>query len=252
MFIIKEIINLAEITIIANKFLKEGKLVTEILHDFNRYNYTFSFLDTNETSVENWVRKLKEKEVEELYIGFSVPMNIYDVAIQNCTPAGLMCKYANGQITCWTKRWKGNNNGNDDVLYKEKLVNPEMYSVEFSKRFESNFKYFKYSIKKVIELAKKVECDEWIKYFEQVFELEDINNAKEFPATKNMYNILPDRNLCVYAMAVQAYPFGGMNSWCDIPALKAEKLGIKDSFIKDSRELFLEIMGMISYATYNL
>lgn len=249
MYITSGIVNLAEITLVANKYLKENMLITEIVHNFYNYKYCFSFLDYKETTIDGWVKTLKLKGVKELYISFSRPEDVTSLGYVNSFPGGLICVYEDGKITGWKQKFQNNNDGYTEILYTETNISPLLHNMEFLNRFESNFEYFKDSIKKMIKFSTKLGCKEWKNYFEKALELEDIAKAKNFIAVKNLNNVISDKSLCAYAMAMQAFPFGKMGSWCDDPCGIAESKGLKSSYDSNSCELFLELMGMISYAT---
>lgn len=252
-FITREIVNLTELTIVANKFFKENKIVTQIMHDSPNYEYHFKFVNEEQNSIQDWLNSLKEKGATEMYIEFELPRNILTVAYTNATPAGIMCKYNNGQVTIWNKLWQMDNEKNKIIIsYIEKVCDPNYFNTNFVNNFKSNFNYFKTAVKNVKKLSENLQVKEWAEYFNNVFELEKIENAKNFVPTKLLYNIIPDENLCALAMAIQAYPFGGMGSWCDHMYEVAQKCNVENEYEKISKELFAEIMGMIAYATNNI
>lgn len=252
-YITREIINLAEITIVANKFLKENEIVESIMHDSSNCEYHFKFLNEERNSVHDWIMNLKEEGATEMYIDFAPPKNICTVAYTNATPAGIICKYNNGKVTSWSKTWRIDNETKKVIiLYQERLCETNYFNTNFVNNFESNFNYFKAILKKIKEFSETLGCKEWAEYFNNVFELEKIENAKVFIPTKVLYKIIPDKNLCAYAMAIQAYPFGGMGSWCDNAYMIAKEKNLEAEYEKISKELFNEIMGMIAYATNNI
>lgn len=252
-YITREIVNLAEITIVANKYLQKNEIIDYILHDSPNYEYHFKFLDEEKNSVKDWIMTLKNKGAGKIYIDFAPPKDINTIAYTNATPAGLICKYNNGQVTSWHKKWNSYAETKKEVvLYQEKLCEKDYFNTKFINNFESNFNYFKAILEKVKEFSASLGCAEWVKYFNSALNLENIENAKEFIPTKLLYGLIPDKNLCAYAMALKAYPFGGMGSWCDNAYVLAKQKDLEDKYEKISKELFLEIMGMISYATTNI
>ena len=223
------------------------------MHDSPNYEYHFKFLDEEKSSVKDWVTNLKEKGAQEVYIDFTLPKNILTVAYTNATPAGIMCKYNDGKITSWHKVWNLDSETKKVIItYQEKVYEKSHFNLEFVNSFERNFNYFKETLKKIKELSEILGCKEWVDYFNNVFELEMIEKTKEFIPTKALYKVIPDKNLCVYAMAIQSYPFGGMGSWCDNVYEIAKERNMDNEYENLSRNLFLEIMGMISYATNNI
>lgn len=80
MAVTREIVNLAEITIIANLFLKKDKLISEFVHDFGEYDYKFIFTDCEVSNIDEWAKRLKEKNAEDIYIDFDSNIDICQVA----------------------------------------------------------------------------------------------------------------------------------------------------------------------------
>ena len=250
-YVTREIVNLAEITLVANLFIKKDKLVDEIVHDFGQYNYRFMFLDFEKTTIKEWVETLKAKDAEDIYIDFDSNIDICKVS--SFAPVGLVCKYKDGTVTCWYKSWKYDfDNKKFYVTYQERETKKERYNNEFVDRFESNFQYFKNSIKQVEKIAKILDLPYWEEYFKRTLELEDADKAKKHPAVCGLHNTIPSENLPVYAMAIQAFPFGGIGAWNDEAFNKAISHEMKNQFIKYSQNLFAELMGMLRYVTNNV
>lgn len=166
---------------------------------------------------------------------------------------GLICKYKNGKITQWHKKWDYDNAINKFyVTYQEKESNEQAYNKGFVNNFKNNFEYFKNSIKEIEELSKILELQEWKEHFRKIFDLENISNAKKYPATEGLHNVMSEKNLCIYAMAMDAFVFGGMGSWNDGPLNIAITRGMETDFVRKSQILFAELMVMLSYATNNI
>lgn len=253
MFVLRELVNLAEITYVANKYIKNEENVENIVHESEWLEYSFQFSDqrTEKKNVRDWVKELRLREAEDIYIGFDMlDGNKLHRLSEYGIPAGLICKYKDGKVTMWHKGLRLNpENRKNIMIYQERIANEGMYNNYFAKNFENNFKYFKGAVKNIKEFAKELECPEWEKYFEGVLELENIEKAKKSPVSERLYRIMSDTNLCVYTMAMQAYPFGGMGSWLDSPEGIAKDLGRYNEFIRVSIDLFNELMGMIVYTT---
>lgn len=250
-FIVSELVNLAEITLIANCYLKKNEFYGDILHDYGEYDYHFEFMDCEKRTVKEWVEELKRRGIEDIYIDFLPPKDISTLACENGTPARLVCKYKSGDISVFTKRWirKQEKNFIYDVIYQESLIPSKYYNNGFVNYFEKNFTYFQNSIKELINFSEKLELYDWKKFFEGALELNNIEKAKEFLPTQKLYKKIPDINVCCFAMAIQAYPFGGMGSWCDVPYGIAQAKKLDNEYETYSYHIWAELMGMISYAT---
>lgn len=249
MYIISDVVNLVELTLVANKYLKENKMIPEIVHNLPNHKYLFSFFDSEEITIEGWVKKLKLNGVKELYISFSRPQDITLLGYKNSFPGGVISVYENGSVTAWKQKFLDIGDDYKEILYKEVNINPLLHDMGFLNKFQSNFKYFKCAVKEMIRFSENLGCEEWKIYFGKVLELEDIEKAKKCIAVENLNNVISDKSLCVYAMAMQAYPFGGMGSWCDEPYSIAISKGLESSYDNYSWGIFSELMGMLAYVT---
>lgn len=246
-FIVRELVNLAEITLVANCFIKKNELYEDILHDSSSEKYYFTFGDKLEkNSVKEWVEELKKRGAEDLYLDYDVPKYVMNIANINRTPAGIICKYKKG-VGAWHKKWVGK-----DIYYTEELVEDDYYSNNTKKYFDQNYNYFKECLIRIAKFSEILGMNHWKEYFEKALELEDIENSKKSIISERLYNKIPDKNVSCYAMAMQAYPFGGMGSWCDDAYWICRQKDLSDQYDKVSNWLYRGIMKMLSYSTTNV
>lgn len=118
---------ITEITIVANKYLKEKEMVEGIMHDSPNYEYHFKFLNEEKNSIKDWITNLKEKGAKEVYIDFAPPKNILTVAYTNATPAGIICKYNDGKITGWHKAWNWNSETKKGYNIPRKIIRKKQF-----------------------------------------------------------------------------------------------------------------------------
>lgn len=246
-----ELMNMAQLTLAAEHYLKTGSFPRQLTESKQITGYEFQFAPLGEEEAkatadcEEWARELKARGVStvKLLIGDEVD-DFRKLALPNALPCVIFCFHEDDSVTAWSRLWQLNPfNGTWFVRYEEKVIEN---APSERPRFGDVSQDMVRVLERIRALAQKLELSD----FAFQFRIAQKSLQANFVGDKGLMEPAHRRLL---QAATEAFVFTpDENGWQEKGRAAAEQKGLLEEYQSLTKELYRGIALSIMYAVNEL
>lgn len=254
-----EILQMARLTLIARRFLKNGEVVDCLDHQkikrlvFHVRNRCFGLLPYGQKldGLDKWLEYLRHKACTSIYLILPDEIDERDnislsTSVLNVNSSWVMVTNTARDYSVWNRQWKklkGQGNG-WEIDYYEKAV-PGRNPLDYQLHYDPT--ELPAALGQMKSFALEISCPAWADRFEEAAAM--ARGEKEARPTHELdcKGLLPADKIVLLNVLSRAWVFGEMRSWNDEGASAAAGQGRKDDYQHLTWRLYQAIMRALMH-----